>query len=47
MLKTPAEYDRDISPEKLTDIPSQVSPYFATKVSLLVVARYMWWMNQD
>jgi len=31
MLKIPAEYDRDTSPAKLTDISRQVSPCFATR----------------
>jgi hypothetical protein len=46
MSKIPEEYDRDISPAKLTDICRQVSSCFAARC-LLVFARELWWMNQE
>jgi hypothetical protein len=46
MLKSPAEYERDISSAKFTAISLQVSPCFATRC-LLVTARELWWMNHE
>jgi hypothetical protein len=41
MLKITAEYDRDISREKLTDLSRQFYPCFATRY-VLVFARQLW-----
>jgi hypothetical protein len=46
LLKVPAEYDRDISSTKFTDIFRQVSRCFATGC-LLLFARELWLMNRE
>jgi hypothetical protein len=46
MLKIPAVYRTDTSPAKLTDIYYQVFSV-SLQVSLLVLARELWWMNQE
>jgi hypothetical protein len=42
MLKTPAEYDRNIYPAKLTDISRKLSPYFDTRLLLVFVRELQW-----
>jgi hypothetical protein len=47
MLKNPAEDEGDISSTKLKDISVQVSPLLRYWVCLLVLARELWWINQE
>jgi hypothetical protein len=46
MLKIPAEYERDISSAKFTAISCQVTRDSLLGVSA-VLARELWWMNQE